>query len=235
MNELVSMLKNRVRTLQNLLYQRTYLAAMPKDDVVGRFHKLYYDSNVFGKTWGDTTFLGVKTLKCPLDLWLYQEIIHETRPDLIVETGTRFGGSSLFLASHCEMIGHGRVLSIDIEDVPDRPAHPRLTYWRGSSTSPEALEQIRERNNILVILDSDHKKEHVLTELKMYSPFIPKGGYIIAEDTNLNGHPVDPGHGPGPWEAVEEFLAENPKFSRDPRGDKFYLTFNPGGILRRKN
>jgi len=85
----------------------------------------------------------------------------------------------------------------------------------------------------MVILDSDHAKEHVLAEMRLFQEFIPVGGYLIVEDTNINGHPVYPDFGPGPMEAVEEFLAETDSFQLDPACERFLLTMNPRGYLRR--
>ena len=85
----------------------------------------------------------------------------------------------------------------------------------------------------MVDLDSDHKKDHVLQELKIWSPFVTTGNYLIVEDTDLNGHPVRPDYGPGPMEALEEFLKENKDFAVDQTREKFLLTFNPRGYLRK--
>jgi len=85
----------------------------------------------------------------------------------------------------------------------------------------------------IVILDSDHGKEHVLDELRIYSRFVSRDSYLIVEDTNLNGHPVNPDFGPGPMEAVQDFLKNNDQFIIDKSREKFYLTFSPGGFLRR--
>ena len=158
-------------------------------------------------------------LKCPLDLWSYQEILHEVRPELIIETGTYQGGSALFLASICDLLGEGEVLTIDVDRREGRPRHPRITYLTGSSTSNAILRQVRRRakgaSRVLVILDSGHAKDHVLAELDAYAPLVTPGSYLIVEDTNLNGHPVDSDHGPGPAEAVAEFLEGNDAFVRD--------------------
>ncbi len=86
----------------------------------------------------------------------------------------------------------------------------------------------------LVILDSGHSRNHVLTELHAYAPFVTPGSYLVVEDTNLNGHPVLGQHGPGPAEAVAEFLEHNDSFVRDESREKFLLTFNPGGFLKRR-
>ena len=128
-------------------------------------------------------------------------------------------------------------MSIDIVRRPEWPTHPRVTYLTGSSTSAPLLEEVRRRiagkARVMVILDSDHKKDHVLEELRLYSPLVTKDSYLIVEDTNINGHPVFPGFGPGPMEAVDEFLAGNPMFQRDRSRERFFVTFNPGGYLRR--
>ena len=85
----------------------------------------------------------------------------------------------------------------------------------------------------LVILDSNHSYNHVLKELRLYHPLVSKGSYIIVEDTNLNGHPVSPDFGPGPMEAVREFVRENRNFKIDLGMEKFVITFNPEGFLKR--
>ena len=88
-----------------------------------RFHKLYFDAHLQGKTWADTRWFGVPLAKCPLDLWVYQEILIETRPDLVVETGTFEGGSALFFASMFDLLGEGTVVTVDIEPRTGMPAH----------------------------------------------------------------------------------------------------------------
>jgi cephalosporin hydroxylase len=92
---------------------------------------------------------------------------------------------------------------------------------------------IENKNKIMVSLDSDHSKEHVLKELEIYSKFVTKGCYLVLEDTNINGHPVYPDFGPGPMEALNEFLDHNKEFIADKNREKFYLTFNPRGFLRK--
>jgi cephalosporin hydroxylase len=207
-------------------------------DMLDRMVETYYDGALFGETRADTHWLGVRTDKCPLDLWVYQEILHELRPDLIVEAGTAYGGSALYLASMCDLLGHGRVVTIDVQEQPGRPQHPRLDYVHGSSSSPEIFERVRAElpvgGRAMVVLDSDHRKEHVLAELRLWSPLVSPGSYLVVEDTILNGHPVSPEFGPGPMEAVEEFLRETDEFEVDRRREKLYLTFNRRGYLRRK-
>jgi cephalosporin hydroxylase len=85
----------------------------------------------------------------------------------------------------------------------------------------------------MVVLDSDHSRDHVLNELKAYSPLVTKGNYLIVEDTNLNGHPVHPSIGPGPMEAVTDFLRYNDEYQIDKERERFYITFNPNGYLKK--
>ncbi len=206
----------------------------PKDgEIVDAFHRLYYDRAV----WKDTFWLGVPALKCPLDLWVYQEVMFEVKPDIIIECGTYEGGSAFFLASICDLLGRGRVITIDIEPGDARPKHKRVKYVLGSSTAPRTLElarrEVKPGNRVLIILDSDHSKENVLNEMRLYAPLVTSGSYLIVEDTNINGNPVYPEFGPGPMEAVSEFLSQNGDFEIDSSREKFLMGFNPRGWLRR--
>lgn len=235
--KLLQLLKKEVKVLRSLIYHRVYIAPKLEKSIVDQFHKLYYDFCMFGKTWSNTFWFGIPTQKCPLDLWIYQEIIYEVKPDVIIECGTANGGSALFLASMCDLVNDGVIITIDIEDREGKPQHKKIKYLLGSSTSEEIVKQVEklisDKDKVMVILDSDHHKEHVLNELRIYSKFVTKGSYIIVEDTNINGHPVRPDFGPGPMEAVEEFLKENNNFVIDKSREKFYLTFNPRGYLKR--
>jgi cephalosporin hydroxylase len=210
--------------------------------LVDRFHTFMYDitdENSFRSFF--VSWLGYGMLKWPTDLWNYQEIVVQAKPDVIVETGTHRGGSALFLASICELIDRGEVISIDIDDTyrATQPKHPRLTFLNGSSTDPnivaEVKRRIADRTNVFVILDSDHDCNHVLNELRIYSQLVPLNGYLVVEDTNVNGHPAYPEFGPGPHEAVDLFLGENSHFEVDRIQERFYLTQNPCGFLRRRS
>src|SRR5687768_9092223 len=141
--KLASALTHEVRTLRGVLYKRLAGRGGVNPDVAAEFHRMYFDARDFNLTWRNTFYLGHPILKCPLDLWLYQEIIHRIRPGLIVETGTAFGGSALYLASLCDTIGHGRVMTVDLEPKPNLPAHPRLEYVVGSSTAPEIFARVQ--------------------------------------------------------------------------------------------
>jgi cephalosporin hydroxylase len=216
---------------------RVAMGATTSATAIDAFHELYYDGRE--QTWGTTFWLGHRALKCPFDLWIYQEILYEVQPELIIETGTYLGGSALFLASICDLLGHGEVVTIDADRREGLPRHPRITYLTGSSTSRGVLGRVRERakgkSPVMVILDSDHKQAHVSRELAAYAPLVTPGSYLVVEDTNINGHPVDSRHGPGPAEAVAEFLARNEVFVRDASREKLLLTFNPGGYLKKRS
>jgi cephalosporin hydroxylase len=206
------------------------------------FHRAYYDAWENGTHHGrhtmDLAWFGYRTLKCPFDLWTFQEILVETRPHIVVECGTRFGGSALFMASIFDLQGRGQVLTIDTDPKPPlpRPRHPRITYLLGSSTDPDVIRDVRERcrgKRVMVVLDSDHSATHVRAELDAYADLVSKGCYLVVEDTNVNGHPVAPEFGPGPGEALQEWLAGRDDFVADAKRERFMLTLNPGGYLRR--
>jgi cephalosporin hydroxylase len=205
--------------------------------VIDAFHRLYYhDVN----TWRQTSWQGITTWKCPLDLWMYQDIVHRLRPGLIVETGTAYGGSANYLGFLCDLVGSGQIVSVDIEPkVDELPEHPRVTFIRGSSTDPEIVAKVHAMavpgEPVVVILDSDHSARHVRDELKAYADLVTPGSYLIVEDTNVNGHPVYPNYGPGPMEALDEFLAMRDDFVIDYSMQRYHMTLNPRGYLRRKD
>lgn len=203
------------------------------------FNYLYYHGLDGRNLYLTTSWLGVPTLKCPHDTWVYQEIVHRTRPEVIIETGVNQGGSTLYLATLCDLLGGGDVLAVDItlgSVAPVVRAHPRIRLFEGSSTDRAIVRQLRELSagrRTMVILDSDHAAAHVLAELRAYGPMVTSGCYLICEDTNINGHPVLPDFGPGPYEAVQTFLAENQGWDVDRESERLLVTFNPSGYLRR--
>jgi len=209
--------------------------------IVAEFTRLYYRQWWHDRAGGRGTvsigWLGHLAQKCPTDLWTVQEIVVETQPDLIVECGTCLGGSGLFLASVCEAIGRGRVISIDVAQHSHRPQHPRLSYLAGDSAAPAVVDRVRGQieasARVMVILDSDHRRDHVAAELAAYADLVSPGCYLVVEDTAINGHPIEDGFGPGPAEALDAFLAGRPDFVVDRSRERFLLTLNPGGFLRR--
>lgn len=202
-----------------------------KDVLIDKFHIKYEEERLYETT----TWLGVPIWKLPFDAWMIQELIFKTRPDYIIETGTNLCGSALFYASIQDLIGYGKIITIDIEKKFDFE-HERIIFFEGSSTDKKIVDKICEitcgRNNML-ILDSLHTKEHVLNEIKEYSHLVASGNYLIVEDTHVNGNPIKWKWGAGPMEAVNEFLKSTDKFIIDKSCERLGLTFNPNGYLRR--
>lgn len=211
---------------------------MSETSVIEKFHWLWYYKP---DTWREQKWAGVPVGQQPLDTWIHQEIISEVQPDVIVETGTWKGGSALIWAMILNQFKpDGRVVTVDLYDhgieAKKLPAWKNVDFIQGSSTDPKVVEDIRKRiegKKALFILDSVHSKEHVLAELAAYAPMVPVGSYIIVQDCNLNGHPVLPNTGPGPMEAVEEFLSKNDQFTSDRSRERFLFTFCPKGYLKR--
>jgi cephalosporin hydroxylase len=198
------------------------------------FHRLTYYRHE--STWRNTRWMGVPVQQIPSDLWVKQEIIHETLPQLVIETGTFDGGSAMFYASLFDLIGEGEVVSVDIDPQPNLPRHPRIEFIKASSIDPETITRLSARadgRRVMVVLDSDHSETHVRRELDALSGLVTPGCYLVVEDTNVNGHPVLREHGPGPMEALKEWLKTNPPFERDPSREKYMVTFHPEGFWRR--
>ncbi len=179
-------------------------------------------------------YRGVTILKNVLDLWVYQEIIHETAPDLVIETGTRHGGSALWLSDVLAATGGGRVITIDIEPVevswPDN-----VTFIHGNSVDPDVMERVADEASgarAMVIADSDHSAAHVRRELELYAPLVADGCYYIVEDGIVDVMQWER-FTPGPLPAVRDFLSSHPEFEADAEREKFILTYNPGCFLRR--
>jgi len=216
--------------------------------IVQYFQRYYHLTDA----WAQTHWREVPCYKNPCDLLIYQEIITEHKPDIIIECGTFFGGTALFLADVCELLDNGLVATIDIvQDIQPhlhkmlrkpfhriRPEHDRILYIIGrSDTDPKVLEfltqYITPDTKVMVILDSEHSYEHVKKQLEIYSPLVTEGQYLIVEDTNV-GWLIKPEQKPGPLPAVREFLSEHSDFYIDYEKERHMLTMNPCGYLRKR-
>ncbi len=198
-------------------------------------------------------WLGVPIIQIPQDIITMQEIIWETKPDLIIETGIARGGSLIFYSSLLELIGKGRVLGIDIdirkhnrEKIEKHPMFKRIKMIEGSSIDEKVIRQVEEiakkNNTIMVCLDSLHTHDHVLEELRLYSRFVSKNSYLVVFDTIVDYMPEKFSQdkpwskGNSPATAVKQFLKDNKSFVVEKRfEDKMLITAAPGGYLKRIN
>jgi cephalosporin hydroxylase len=209
-------------------------------ELLQRYHDLWYES---GHTWHYTHFLGVGLMKCPNDLWIYQDILSKLRPTAIVETGTYQGGSALWFAFLMDMlrIAHGRVWTVDIKDYRKTwfVEHPRITYLHGNSADPTLADAIREQLDAiegprLFVLDSDHSAEHVYNELTLYAPMARIGDWVVVEDTNISWRASDGSGDAGARGGLQRYADKHPaEFVQDLLSERYLLTMNPGGWLFR--
>jgi cephalosporin hydroxylase len=184
-------------------------------------------------------WLGRQIWQYPLDAWNMQEMIADLKPDLIVETGTYRGGSAFFLASLCDLMAHGEVITIDVaarETIP----HPRITYLQGSSIDPTIVNTVTQRmraiqvRRALIILDSDHSARHVRQELEAYAPLVPVDSYMHVQDGDIDELPRLRKYRPGPRVAAAAFLQDHPEFVRDTVVEfRYMMTAHPYGWLKR--
>ena len=200
-------------------------------------------------------WMGRPIIQVPQDILAMQELIWEIQPEVVIETGVARGGSLVFFASMLALLGGERaakrkVVGIDIDIRPhNRRAiekHPMgrsIELIQGSSIDPLIVDQVKravgDAGPVIVCLDSNHTKDHVLEELRLYAPFVRKGSYLVVFDTLLEhlpaafsiGRPWGPGN--GPLSAVREFLTETKRFVVDDDIDaKLQITVAPGGFLR---
>ncbi len=199
------------------------------------------------------TWMGRPIIQYPQDMIAMQEIIWEVKPDLIIETGIAHGGSLIYYASLLELIGKGEVLGVDIDirehnrhEIETHPMFKRIKMIQGSSIDPTIVTQVashaKGKKTVLVTLDSNHTHDHVLTELKMYSPFVSLNSYLVVYDTIVEKLPLDslPGQqrpwskGNNPWTALNTFIDENPQFTIDESiNNRLLISVAPDGYLKR--
>ncbi len=189
-------------------------------------------------------WMGIPTRKMITDIWVYQEIIFETKPDLIIEIGSFYGGSTLFLAQMLELSGSGEVVSIDVSHDFFMASHPRIKKITADCSDAAVLEEVKRLSvgkKVMVIHDGDHTAAAVSRDLKLYAPLVTPGMYLIVEDGAVDllnpkysklGRAYPAG---GPLKAARSFLNEMKEdFELDMRRERFILTTNPEGYLRRK-
>ena len=201
-------------------------------------------------------WMGLPIIQMPADIIATQEVVWKTKPDIIVEVGVARGGSVIFLASILKILGKGKVVGVDIdirkhnrESIEQHPCFDRISLIEGPSTSKEIMEQVRneipEESSVMVILDSDHSRDHVLDELRNYGPLVTEGQYLVVADTILGRLKPEqtpkkrssvwlPGN--EPLAALNTYLQEVDGFEPDPViNGKLVLSSTPGGYIIRKN
>ena len=200
-----------------------------------------FHTDVILKTnnFDDVTWLGNPVWQNVLDLWALQEAIAAIKPAVLLETGTNRGGSALFYASLFELMGKGRVLTVDIEKLHSHE-HPRIDFLIGSSVGDDVLAKMREAAEtadgpVMVVLDSDHSAAHVLAEMRAYGPLVTSGSMMLVQDGLIDTLLLYEGYRPGPLDAIETYLAETSDFEVDTRYDRrFLISHHPSGFLRRR-
>jgi len=183
-------------------------------------------------------WMGVPTLKNALDCWIYQEILYEVRPDVVVELGSRTGGSTLFFCHMLDLLGaDGIVVSVDTDRSVYQVEHRRIVLVTGDCADPAVQAQVAaacQGRRVLVVHDADHGREAVLRDLRAYSDLVSIGSYFIVEDGIIDQVDLpDVPRAPGPLTAIMAFLAERDDFVVDTQRERYVLTYNPSGFLKR--
>jgi len=197
----------------------------------------------------EITWLGVPIIQLSEDLIMMQELIWKVRPDVVIECGLAHGGSALFYASLFELIGKGIVIGVDNEirkyneiAIKNHPLAHRIDLIEGSSISHQVINKIKRLTNklkkIMVVLDSNHSKEHVLKELELYQDIVTPGSYLIAMDGAQEWVSDIPNGKPewkedNPLAAINEFLKKTKNFQVDEHYSRLMVTANPNGFLKK--
>lgn len=182
-------------------------------------------------------YRGITAIKCPFDYVIYQMIINDIKPDLVIEIGGNKGGGALYIADMLEIIGSGIIHTIDIKDDFDTliKSHPRIkTFIKGYEDYD--LKNISNYNKILVIEDASHQYEDCLNCLNKFSSIVTKGSYYIVEDGIIDKLGFTKSYKGGPKKAIKEFLKNNSSFIKDEKWCNMFgenATFNINGYLKR--
>jgi cephalosporin hydroxylase len=202
------------------------------------------------------SWMGVPIIQMPADVMATQEVIWATKPDVIIETGVARGGSVLFMASLLEVIGHGKVIGVDIDirahnrdSIERHPMSKRVVLIEGGSVDDDTLAKVRAEipagAKVMVVLDSDHSRDHVLAECRAYGPMVTPGCYMVVADT-LVGHVTQETapkkrskiwfKGDEPLSALQDYMSETDRFEVDRElNGKLVLSSSPGGYVRAKS
>lgn len=197
----------------------------------------------------EVTWLGIPIIQLPEDILIVQELIWRVRPEVIVECGVAHGGALVLYASILELLGRGHVVGVDVEirkynrlAIESHPLARRIRLIEGSSTDATTIGIVRDSiepgQRTMVMLDSNHSRDHVRAELELYAPLVSPGSYLIVFDEVMT-MVADAPNGQTAWtddnplEAVRDFLSTHPEFVADPAPERLGVTYCRGGFLRR--
>jgi cephalosporin hydroxylase len=171
-------------------------------------------------------WLGIPIIQMPGDLVMFQEIVYSTQPDLVIEIGVARGGSLVFWASMQELCGikGGRVLGVDIDirshtkqAIDSSTMKDRIHILQGSSIDADVVLKVidfaSQFSRVMVVLDSNHTHDHVLSELEFYAELVSPKCFLLVLDTVIDELEKDPSRewGPdaNPKTAIIEFMSKN--------------------------
>jgi cephalosporin hydroxylase len=195
-------------------------------------------------------WLGLPIIQTPDDIVALQEIIWETKPQVVIETGFARGGSAILYSSILHLIGEGRVVTVDVDvrehnrrAVEEHPFGDRVHFVEGSSTAHATMDRVQalvpEGARVMAVLDSNHTHQHVLDELRLYGPLVTEGQLLVVSDTIIEDIPRQThrsrewGPGNNPMTALQEYLRETDRFELDPWfNGKLLNSSSRGGYLR---
>ncbi len=198
----------------------------------------------------EITWLGIPIIQLPSDIIIMQELIFKVKPDIIIEIGIAHGGALIFYSSLLELLGKGKAIGVDIEikshnrkAIESHPMSKRIKLIEGDSVKQETIEKIENeidpQSTVLIALDSNHTKDHVIKELRAYSKFVTSGSYLVVFDTimpeliGLDGSQEN-WNEDNPLEAIKEFLKINKDFEIDDSYNKLFVSNCPNGFLKKK-
>jgi cephalosporin hydroxylase len=211
---------------------------------------LWTRSNWHNRLSYEVAWLGIPIIQLPEDMVVMQELIWKVRPDVIVESGIAHGGALVLYASILELLGRGKVVGVDVEirkynrlAIEAHPLSHRIELIEGDSLADETVQEVRSRitpgERVMVALDSNHTREHVLGELERYAPLVTPNSYLVVFDSVMALVADAPAAGEGwaednPLEAVRRFMDGNDDFEVDRAYERLAVTYCQGGVLRRR-
>lgn len=217
--------------IQNPLNYMFNFSKTPKDEIVD------FSLKTIDKGHHQVTYKGIKAIRCPFDYVIYQMILNEVKPDLIIEIGTRYGGGALYLADLLDAMACGEIHAIDIVDdvMPIVKSHKRIKFffegWKGYD-----LSNAKGFKKILIIEDASHRYEDTIGILNKFHRIVSEKSYMIIEDGIIGALGLEKKYNGGPLKAIREFLPKHPEFVVDRKWCDLFgknATFNVNGYLKK--